>query len=146
MKRRSLIVLVGAASLGVCAQVVDLNDAINKAGRQRMLSQRMAKFFFSAALRIDATSALGEIGKARTEFLSAMEQLRGAPEATAQIREELALGDNQWLFFDLALQKLQGASANPKALSVMDRVTGMHAGQRHVFFWATRQHATRRLW
>jgi hypothetical protein len=45
MKRRELIVLAGATGfgLGARAQVLDVNDAINKAGRQRMLSQRMAK-------------------------------------------------------------------------------------------------------
>lgn len=111
---------------------------INVAGRQRMLSQRMAKFYFSAALRVDAATALAEIAKARGEFLSAMDLLRNATEATSQIRDELALGDNQWLFFDLALQQLHGSDASPKALAdmfissenlltVMDRVTGMYA-------------------
>jgi len=47
MKRRDL--LLAGAALGLAgtarAQVADLNDAINKAGRQRMLSQRMAKSY-----------------------------------------------------------------------------------------------------
>jgi len=111
---------------------------VNVAGRQRMLSQRMAKFYFAATLPIDATTATAEIEKARAEFLSAMELLRNAPEATARIRSELQLADGQWFFFDKALQRMQtaGATARPLSdvfvtsenlLSVMDRVTGLYA-------------------
>ena len=110
---------------------------VNVAGRQRMLSQRMAKYFYAATLRVEATQAQAEITKARTEFLSAMELLRNAPEATSPIKDQLVLADNQWLFFDMALKEIN--SAGPKALSdmfvtsenllsVMDRITGLYAG------------------
>lgn len=110
---------------------------VNVAGRQRMLSQRMAKFYLAAMLPVDAATASNEITKARTEFLSAMEVLRSAPEATSRIKDELQLADGQWVFFDSALKKLQGgASAKPlqdvfvsseNLLSVMDRVTGLYS-------------------
>ena len=111
---------------------------VNVAGRQRMLSQRMAKFYFAATLPVDAVSASAEIGKARTEFLGAMDLLRHAPEATDRIRDELTLADGQWFFLDQALQRMQpsGATAKPLSdvfvtsenlLSVMDRVTGLYA-------------------
>ncbi len=110
---------------------------VNVAGRQRMLSQRMAKYFYAAALKVEPAQAQAEITKARTEFLSAMELLRNAPEATSPIKEQLTLADNQWLFFDMALKEIN--SAGPKALSdmfvtsenllsVMDRITGLYAG------------------
>ncbi len=110
---------------------------VNVAGRQRMLSQRMAKYFYAAALKVEPAQAQTEIGKARTEFLGAMELLRNAPEATAAIKDQLALADNQWLFFDMALK--ESNTASPKALSdvfvtsenllsVMDRITGLYAG------------------
>jgi len=52
MNRRTVIGWMGSLTLLTVsnnfAQVVDLNDAINKAGRQRMLSQRVAKAYLAA--------------------------------------------------------------------------------------------------
>lgn len=111
---------------------------VNVAGRQRMLSQRMAKFYLAAVLPVDASVARAEIVKSRTEFLSAMDLLRNAPQATDRIRSELQLADGQWFFFDQALKNMQTPGATTRALSdvfvtsenllsVMDRVTGMYA-------------------
>jgi hypothetical protein len=111
---------------------------VNVAGRQRMLSQRMAKFYLAAMLPVDTQVASTEIGKSRSEFLSAMDLLRNAPQATDRIRSELQLADGQWFFFDQALKNMQtsGAAAKPLShvfvssenlLSVMDRVTGLYA-------------------
>ena len=111
---------------------------VNIAGRQRMLSQRMAKCYLAAAMQIDPAGSTAEIAKARTEFLAALELLRHAPEATAQIRQELVLADAQWMFFNRGLQRLDGAGASPALMSdvfvssenllaIMDRVTGLYA-------------------
>jgi hypothetical protein len=98
----------------------------------------MAKFYLAAALPVDSQLATAEIAKARTEFNAAMVQLRNAPQATLRIKDELLLGDAQWVFFDMALQKLQDGAPRPKAmadvfvasenlLTVMDRVTTLYA-------------------
>jgi hypothetical protein len=110
---------------------------VNIAGRQRMLSQRMAQFYLALALPMDPATAKVEIAKARTEFIAALEVLRNAPEATARIKEELALADNQWLLFDMALQKSPIAGAtkplsdvfvtSENLLLVMDRITGLYS-------------------
>ncbi len=114
---------------------------VNVAGRQRMLSQRMAKFYLAAQLPVDAAVAAAEIAKARTEFIAATEVLRKAPEANDRIRQELLLADGQWVFFDAALQRMQAGGvagstarqvsevfvASENLLSSMDRVTGLYA-------------------
>lgn len=111
---------------------------VNIAGRQRMLSQRMAKFYLATAMQIDPAGSTAEIGKSRTEFVAGLEVLRNAPEATAQIRQELVLADAQWLFFNRGLQRLEDAGASPALMSdvfvssenllaIMDRVTGLYS-------------------
>ena len=99
MQRRYLMILAAlaatSATTGVQAQMVDLSDAINVAGHQRM-----AKFYFAAMLPVNASVASAEITKSRTEFLSAMALLRNAPQVTERIRSELQLADGQWLFFN----------------------------------------------
>ncbi|HSV37101.1 MAG TPA: type IV pili methyl-accepting chemotaxis transducer N-terminal domain-containing protein [Ramlibacter sp.] len=115
-----------------------VGNLVNVAGRQRMLSQRMAKFFLASTLQLNAPASVAEIAKAKTEFLAAQEVLRSAPEATAKIKDELALADAQWVFFDQGLQRPDAARQSPKLmsdvfvssenlLSVMDRVTGLYS-------------------
>jgi hypothetical protein len=109
---------------------------VNVAGRQRMLSQRMAQFYLASAVPVDPAAARAEIAKARTEFIAALELLRNAPEATPKIRDELQLADAQWVLYDAALQKtapgLKPQSdvfiTSENILQVMDRVTGLYAG------------------
>jgi Type IV pili methyl-accepting chemotaxis transducer N-term len=111
---------------------------INMAGRQRMLSQRMAKFYLANALLADPKASVAEIAKSRSEFITALETLRNAPEVTPKIREELALADAQWIFFDQGLQRLESGRTTPKLMSdvfvssenllnVMDRITSLYS-------------------
>ena len=109
---------------------------VNIAGRQRMLSQRMGKYYMASAWNIDPVTSSTELGKARNEFVSAQEILRNAPEATATIKQELALADSQWIFFENALKARpsaggKGASevfvTSENLLQVMDKVTGLYA-------------------
>jgi Type IV pili methyl-accepting chemotaxis transducer N-term len=108
---------------------------VNIAGRQRMLSQRMAEYYLAVNWSINTSSSLQELSKARNELMPALEILRNASEATPQIKQELLLADNQWLFFDNAM-KSNNTSAksavdvfvtSENLLLVMDRVTGMYA-------------------
>lgn len=111
---------------------------VNLCGRQRMLSQRCAKFYLAQAWEAKVPSAKEELDKARGEFVAALAVLAGAPEATSVIRDELELAKQQWVFFENALQfgnqargGLRRAAdvfrASENILAVMDRVTGMFA-------------------
>jgi Type IV pili methyl-accepting chemotaxis transducer N-term len=107
---------------------------VNMAGRQRMLSQRMAQYSLAGLWNVDVANSEREWLKARTEFLPALEILRTAPEATAQIKQELVLADAQWFLFDSALKSRAGGTkavsdvfaTSENLLTVMDRVTGMY--------------------
>ena len=68
MKRRDLLILAGAAPLGLRAQVVDIADAINKAGRQRMLSQRMGKAWLALVHQTEGRSAQAVLDKSMALF------------------------------------------------------------------------------
>jgi hypothetical protein len=111
---------------------------VNIAGRQRMLSQRMAAFYLSASWGVQAAAAQAELAKARDEFLKAHDVLKTAPEATAAIKAELQLAEAQFAFFDTALRNLRAGAADGQAqmnvfttseriLQVMDGVTGMYS-------------------
>ena len=111
---------------------------VNIAGRQRMLSQRMAKFYLASSLQLEQSMAASELEKSRREFVTALETLRQAPQATDKIRADLALADGQWVFFNQALNQTKTGADPTKAasdvfissenlLSIMDDVTGLYA-------------------
>ncbi|AEG93762.1 type IV pili methyl-accepting chemotaxis transducer N-terminal domain-containing protein [Ramlibacter tataouinensis] len=115
-----------------------LGKLVNIAGRQRMLSQRMAAFYLSASWGVQATPSAAEMAKAREEFLKAHEVLKSAPEATAAIKAELTLAETQFAFFEVALKTLQPGAPNAqnqanvfttseRILQVMDNVTGLYS-------------------
>ncbi|WP_348683429.1 type IV pili methyl-accepting chemotaxis transducer N-terminal domain-containing protein [Acidovorax soli] len=106
---------------------------VNLAGRQRMLSQRLAKNYFLVAAKADTKLVHAQLAADAADFRQAMQTLTAAPVSTPAIRGELELAAPQWVFFEAALRRPadeQGLSAvattSERLLSVMDRLTGLY--------------------
>jgi nitrate/nitrite-specific signal transduction histidine kinase len=108
---------------------------INLAGRQRMLSQRLAMLYLAEEHGVDRALIRTEMGVARNEFRAAMRVLQGAPETTAEIQANLQLASSQWIFLDAALggtshgqrAAAEAFLASENLLAVMETVTGQYA-------------------
>jgi len=95
MKRRDVLILAGALPLGVNAQVSDLADAINKAGRQRMLSQRMGKAWLAMVHNTEGRSAQAVLDKSMALFDRQLVELKAfAP--SSDIRETYTALEVAW--------------------------------------------------
>ncbi len=86
----------------VRAQVSDLNDAINKAGRQRMLSQRMAKAWLAIGQGVEEAKAGRILGESMAIFDRQLVELKAyAPQPA--IRSTYQQLEGVWAEYKLAL-------------------------------------------
>ena len=109
---------------------------VNLSGRQRMLSQRMAKAYFFRQMGVNPGQAGEMLDAAVKEFGKAHEELKAATRSSAHIKEELALVEQQWFFFQNALslrdagdQKRAAANVattSERILEQMDEVVGLY--------------------
>jgi hypothetical protein len=106
---------------------------VNIAGRQRMLSQRAAKFYMLQEWGFDSVTIRDELERARNEFVGALAALREAPENTEAILTELDDVEFQWAWFDNALTlkgdrafRLIVSDSAETILTKMDEITLMY--------------------
>ncbi|WP_091566320.1 type IV pili methyl-accepting chemotaxis transducer N-terminal domain-containing protein [Oryzisolibacter propanilivorax] len=108
---------------------------VNTAGRQRMLSQRLARHYGLAAAGLGSDAGRRQMRDDAAEFERALAQLDAAPISTPAIRAALELGRGQWMFFQAALKRAPDArglddvaSTSERLLQVMDELTGLYEG------------------
>lgn len=107
---------------------------VGMAGRQRMLSQRIAKLYQALAWGVASANAAAELEKARKEFNIGMRALALAPATTREIREEIEKARQQWVAVEVlldskAVDRKAGSAnmalASERLLAALENVTAM---------------------
>jgi hypothetical protein len=80
-----------------------LDHLVSITGRQRMLSQRMAKFYFYRTWGLYNIPADMELHLSRAHFTAMLIQIENAPLATAQIKSGVARVRREWAPYQQAL-------------------------------------------
>lgn len=97
-----LFTSLSLAPFAAQAQVSDLNDAINKAGRQRMLSQRMAKAWLALGQDVEPVKSGRILAESMATFDRQLVELKAyAPQSS--IRATYQQLDEVWAEYKLSL-------------------------------------------
>jgi nitrate/nitrite-specific signal transduction histidine kinase len=71
---------------------------VNRSGRQRMLSQRIAKLYLARSWRLPGADLEQQFQQAVDEFDAALSELQNAPQNTPEINAALHKVEAQWTF------------------------------------------------
>lgn len=119
----------------MAASAPDRYRLINVAGRQRMLSQRAAKFYLLGVWGVNVPAARLEMNFSRAEFSSGMHQLAAAAHADPSVRDTVGALDRAWVTYrELFVAGRHGefsrtaanqvAASSEEILAIIDRLVG----------------------
>lgn len=103
---------------------------VNLSGRTRMLSQRLAKNALLRQWGIHSPARDSAMQQTRKEIQQALESLQAAPVNTDAIRRQLQMAQQQWFFFDAALNTGNAehiATTSERLVEVMENCTKLYA-------------------
>lgn len=106
---------------------------VNIAGRQRMLTQRLSKYYMARMWGFKGAEITDETQRAQNEFKGALQELTSSSINTQELNKALKRAQQQWKLFENALEKknqkipLIVAINSEQLLVNMNAITGMYA-------------------
>jgi nitrate/nitrite-specific signal transduction histidine kinase len=114
----------------------DASRLVNLAGRQRMLSQRIAKSYLLRSWGVDSSAVRQELESATKDFSAGLAKLRANEGNSADIRGELDEVAQQWEWLQASMSvdgagyyRLIVAESSDAILQATDRITRLYEAQ-----------------